>query len=158
MLLIGIRVLSILSVALYLVPAGAHLFELTNKMAMSPPDYMIAQRLYRGWALFGVVIFVAMLLALLHALLRSRIVRILSLASFLCLAATQAIFWLFTYPMNVASSNWTVMPDQFAAARRQWEYSHAASAVLTFVALLALALAVAIDAIPSQTRASQRSS
>jgi len=32
--------------------------------------------------------------------------------------------------MNVASNNWTVTPADFEAARRQWEYSHAVSAVL----------------------------
>jgi hypothetical protein len=62
-----------------------------------------------------------------------------------CLGITQAVFWTFTYPMNVASNNWTVMPDSFEAARRQWEYSHAVNAVLTFVAFIALTLAVLSD-------------
>ena len=65
-----------------------------------------------------------------------------SLAAFLCLAATQGIFWTFTYPMNVASNNWTVTPADFEAARRQWEYSHAVNAVLTFVALVTIAASV----------------
>src|SRR5262249_23537988 len=58
-----------------------------------------------------------------------------SLAAFLCLAATQGIFWMFTYPMNVASNNWTVTPADFEVARRQWEYSHAVNAVLRKIAL-----------------------
>ena len=70
---------------------------------------------------------------------------ILSLLAFVCLLGTQVVFWVFTYPMNVASRNWTVMPEPFEAARRQWEYSHAASAMLTFVALIAIAAAVATD-------------
>ena len=52
------------------------------------------------------------------------------------LAATQIIFWMFTYPINVASNNWAVLPEPFEAARRQWEYSHAVNAVLTFVAFV----------------------
>ena len=36
MLLVCVRVLAIVSVALYLVPTGAHLFELAGKMALSP--------------------------------------------------------------------------------------------------------------------------
>ena len=109
-----------------------------------------------GWALFGIVIFAAMLLTLLHAVLRrrERTALLLSLASFLCLVATQVIFRAFTYPMNVASSNWTVTPDHFETARRQWEYSHAASAVLTFLALVAITAAVAVDAGPPQRRSS----
>ena len=62
----------------------------------------------------------------------------LSLAALLCLAAAQASFWIFTFPMNLASANWSRIPAQFEAARRQWEYSHAAGAALTLVALLAL--------------------
>ena len=89
MLLVCVRVLAIVSVALYLVPTGAHLFELAGKMALSPADYMLVQGLYRGWALFGIVIFAALLLTLLHAILRrrERIVLILSLAAFFCLVA-----------------------------------------------------------------------
>jgi hypothetical protein len=37
----------------------------------------------------------------------------LSLSATLCLAATQVIFWMFTYPINVASNNWTVAPEAF---------------------------------------------
>jgi hypothetical protein len=147
MLLAWVRVLSIASVALYLVPTGAHLFELAGKLALSPAAYMATQPVYNGWALFGIVVFAALLLTALHAILRRRERRVfvLSLLAFVCLFGTQAVFWVFTYPMNVASRNWTVMPEPFEAARRQWEYSHAASAVLTFAALSAITAAVATD-------------
>ena len=42
-------------------------------------------------------------------------------------------------------------PEHFETARRQWEYSHAASAVLTFLALIAIASAVSVDAGPAAT-------
>src|SRR5262249_48661511 len=58
---------------------------------------------------------------------------LLSLTALLCLGATQVIFWTFTYPMNAATNNWTVIPQDFEAARLQWEYSHAVNAVLTFL-------------------------
>jgi peptidoglycan/LPS O-acetylase OafA/YrhL len=106
--------------------------------------------------LFGVVAFAALLLTLLHAILRrrKRMVLIMSLAAFACMVATQVIFWMFTYPVNVASRNWTAMPEHFETARRQWEYSHAASAVLTFLALIAIASAVAVDDGVPQSRSS----
>jgi hypothetical protein len=66
----------------------------------------------------------------------------MSLSAALCLAATQVIFWMFTYPINVATDNWTVLPEAFEAARRQWEYSHAVNAVLTFVAFVSVILSV----------------
>jgi hypothetical protein len=50
------------------------------------------------------------------------------------------IFWTFTYPMNVATNNWTITPQDFEAVRRQWEYSHTVNAVLTFVALVTITL------------------
>ena len=68
---------------------------------------------------------------------------------FFCLICAQIVFWLFTYPMNVLSSNWTVPPEHFEAARRQWEYSHSVSALLTFMSLLAVVSAVAVDCEPT---------
>jgi hypothetical protein len=156
MLLICARVFAVLSVALYLVPTGAHLIELPHKLALSPADYIIVQGIYRGWSLFGIVAAVAVLSTLLLAIMRWRrpLVRNLSLFALLCFATTQVIFWTFTYPMNVASDNWTTLPDHFDVARRQWEYSHAASGVQTFLALLAIGLAVALDDGAPQYRSS----
>jgi hypothetical protein len=37
------------------------------------------------------------------------------------------------------------MPEQFETARFQWEYSHAVSAGLTFVAFSAITLAILAD-------------
>jgi hypothetical protein len=48
--------LSIVLTALALVPAGAHLFELPNKIGLSQDRYFIVQDIYRGWALFGIVL------------------------------------------------------------------------------------------------------
>jgi hypothetical protein len=67
---------------------------------------------------------------------------LLSLSAALCTAATLAVFFAFTYPMNVVTANWTVTPPDFEVARRQWEYSHAFNAVLMLVAFAALALSV----------------
>ncbi len=136
----AVGVLAILAVAVCLIPAGAHLFEMRNKLALSPDSYMTVQAIYAGWALFGIAIFTALVFTLWHTVLVWRLPRgrWLSLLSFLLIAATQAIFWAATYPMNVLTENWTVMPPDLEAARQQWEYSHAASAVLTALALLAI--------------------
>jgi amino acid transporter len=135
-----VQFLAIIATALYLVPTGAHLFELPHKMALSPADYMTVQQIYAGWQLFGVAVGVALVAALANAIRVRTDRRALawSLGAFLALAATQGAFWAFTYPVNIATQFWTVFPEQFEAARRQWEYSHAASAVLTFAALIAI--------------------
>jgi hypothetical protein len=138
----AVQLLALIAVGLYLVPTGAHLFELPRKMGLSPEQYMTVQGIYTGWALFGVVIFAALVLTLAQTVLArgDPAAFKLTLAAFICLALTQAIFWAFTFPMNAATRSWTVLPENFEAARRQWEYSHAASAILTFAAFLALAV------------------
>jgi hypothetical protein len=47
-----------------LVPAGAHFFELANKMSMSPPEYMTVQKIYAGWSFFGIAVIAALVLIL----------------------------------------------------------------------------------------------
>jgi len=147
MLFDSIRLLVIASVALCLVPAGAHFFELANKMSLSSDEYMTVQKIYAGWSFFGIAIVAALVLTSTHTFMvrDNRTAFLLSFAAVLCLAATQVIFWMFTYPINAASNSWTTMPANFEVARRQWEYSHAVNAVLTFVALVAITLSVFAD-------------
>jgi hypothetical protein len=138
----SVRVLAVISVAFCLIPAGAHFFELVNKMSLSTAEYMTTQKIYAGWSFFGVAIIAAILFTLTHTLMvrAERTAFLLSLAALPCLGATQVIFWTFTYPVNAATSNWTIIPQDFEAARRQWEYSHAVNAVLTFAALMTITL------------------
>ena len=56
-----VQFLAIAFTALALVPAGAHLFELPNQIGLPQDDYFVAEGIYRGWALFGVVLFGALL-------------------------------------------------------------------------------------------------
>jgi hypothetical protein len=108
---------------------------------------MTVQRVYAGWSFFGIPIIAALLLTAVHtAMVRAkRGTFLLSLSAFIGLAATQAIFWAFTYPMNVATHNWTVMPVDFEVTRQQWEYSHALSAALNFAAFVAIVVATVVE-------------
>jgi hypothetical protein len=65
-----------------------------------------------------------------------------ALLAFLCLAATLAVFFTWTEPANRATDYWTTIPANWAALRDQWEYSHAANAVITFIALCAVTVSV----------------
>jgi len=134
--------LAIMLTALALVPAGAHFFELPNKIGLAEDDYFVVQNIYRGWALFGIVLFGALAanLAAAIAVRRQRAPFWLALAGFLLVAATLAIFFTWTYPANQATNNWTAVPENWQELRRQWEYAHATNAVLTFLALGALTL------------------
>src|SRR6516164_4139259 len=142
MLFESVRLLAVISVALCLIPAGTHFFELANKMSLSTAEYMTTQKTYAGWSFFGVVIIAAIAFTLTHTLMvrAERTAFLLSLTALLLLGATQVIFWTFTYPMNVATNNWTITPQDFEAVRRQWEYSHAVNAMLTFVAFVTITL------------------
>ena len=139
-----VRFLSALFCALSLGPALAHLLELPNKMGLSREEYLVVQQIYRGWALLGVVVLGALLATLAHAILaRQRLGESgPALTAFLCIAGTQAIFWTFTFPMNQQTANWTLLPDHWTTMRAQWEYSHAASAVLNLIAMIAVIVAL----------------
>jgi hypothetical protein len=132
-----VQFFALIVIALAFVPAGAHLFELPNKIGLPQEQYFVVQNIYRGWALFGFVLFGALGASLaLAILLRGRGAAFwLALGSFVLIAATLAIFFIWTYPANQATSNWTVAPANWAELRTQWEYAHAVNAVLTFVAL-----------------------
>ncbi len=149
----GVKLAALIFAALALVPAGAHLASLPNKIDRAPDAYMVMQQAYRGWALFGIVIYGALLTTALTAIVmrRQRGPFWLAIASFLFLAATQFVFWIFTYPANAATNNWTVMPENFEFWRQQWEYSHAISALLTLVAFVLLALAVLESRLDAET-------
>jgi MFS family permease len=135
---------SLIFVAIIFVPAGAHLAELLNKINLPKEQYFVVQGIYAGWALFGAPVFAALLslLVLVISLRRERRPMVWALIAFLCVVATQVVFWVWTYPMNVATNNWTTVPENWEALRRQWEYAHAANAVLTFFAVVALSLSV----------------
>jgi hypothetical protein len=126
------------------VPYGAHLFALPNKIGMTQEHYFIAQDAYRGWALLSLILFPAMLLNIALAMLLrgQRPAFALAVAGCLLMAATLAVFFAWTYPANVATQNWTVVPANWLELRRHWEYSHAANAVLNVLAFGCIAAAV----------------
>ena len=139
-----LRFTALLFAALALGPALAHLLELPNKIGLPREAYLTVQQVYRGWALLGIVVFGALVctLALAIGARRHRREFIPALVAFLCIAGTQAIFWTFTFPANVQTGQWTMLPEHWQALRTQWEYSHAASAVLNLAAFIALIVAV----------------
>jgi hypothetical protein len=140
----GVQFLALVLTALALVPAGAHLFALPNKIGLAAEQYFILQNIYRGWALFGIVLVGALVANLALAILLRGRGRpfVLALVAFLCLAASLTIFFVWTYPANQATSNWTTIPDDWEQLRLQWEYSHAANALVTFAAFCAVVLSV----------------
>jgi hypothetical protein len=138
------RFFGVFFTALALAPALAHLLELPNKIALSRDEYLTVQQIYRGWALLGFVVGAALLSTLTLAVMVRKQGKAfwLTALAFLCIVGTQVIFWTFTFPANQQTVNWTALPENWMALRTQWEYSHAASAVLNLIALIAVILSL----------------
>ena len=140
----AVQFLAVVLTALALVPAGAHLFELSNKIGLPQDQYFTVQQIYRGWALFGFALCgaIAANLALAVMLRQQRAPFLLALAAFAAMAGVLAIFFTWTFPANQATSDWTVIPADWQELRVRWEYSHAVNAILTFAALCSVTLSV----------------
>jgi hypothetical protein len=80
-------------------------------------------------------------LALTIALRNRRAAFWFAFSAFILVTATLAIFLVWTYPANQATNNWTVVPGNWQQLRTQWEYSHAANALLTFAAFCSVVVA-----------------
>lgn len=129
---------------LALVPAAAHAMELPNKIRLDREEYFVAQKLYRGWQLVAPIVVLALVSTAMligQARIANPRSEAASIIAFLCIAGTQAVFWIFTFPVNRATQNWTKASPNWEKLRRQWEYSHATSAVLNLVAFGATVLA-----------------
>lgn len=134
------RFLSVVLTAICMSAGFAHLFALPNKIGLPHDAYLTVQQIYRGWALLGIAVIGALVSTLILAVLvraKRRLLR-LTLVAAACIALSLVVFFLYTYPANQQTLNWTVLPENWQALRRQWEYSHAVDAGLYFTAFVAL--------------------
>jgi hypothetical protein len=137
---------ALLSTAIALGAALAHLFELPNKIQLSREDYFVVQAIYSGWSQLGIVLaiqFIAIVAVIVLAR-DDRDVRVFSWVALVCLVAAQVLFWTFTYPANVVTDNWTTIPADWQTLRMRWEYSHAAGAICQLGSMTALVLAALV--------------
>ncbi len=137
---------AIVLVALYAVPGGAHLMELPNKIALDRDAYFTVQQIYRGWALFGIVSIAGLIATSLLAL-RSRSqpkAYAFAAAGFGLLLLSLISFFVFVFPANQATQNWTVMPADWETLRARWEYAHAVNATVVFAALMAVTVSALV--------------
>lgn len=107
-------------------------------MRLDRDEYLIAQRLYRGWALAGIPLTGAMIAILWLALSSSGLSSAASIIAFSLLAVTLLLFFAWIRPVNVETHGWTIAPPHWQTLRRRWEFGHAANAWLTLGALVAV--------------------
>jgi hypothetical protein len=125
-------------------PALAHAFELPNKIGLPRDQYFIVQQIYRGWDMFAVVLLIQVVALAAAAWLTRRQDQVVRpvVVTLLCVVAAQILFWVFTFPANAATTNWTVQPEDWQRLRRDWEYSHLAGAILQSIGVLGLIVAL----------------
>jgi len=148
------RFFSLLSTAVILGAGLAHLFALPNKIHLPREDYLTVQQIYRGWALLGIVLVLALVSTSIATVIVRRKPRAfaLTLIALLCLAGSLVVFFAFTYPANQQTQNWTVLPANWEELRSRWEYSHATGSILYLVALSALIWSVLASDEPADLR------
>lgn len=141
------RFISVLFTAVGMAGGLAHLFELPNKILLPAADYLTVQEIYRGWALLGVADVGALVSVLVLAVLvrRNRKMLGLTLTAALCIGLGLVVYFIFTYPVNQQTLNWSMLPDNWLVLRRQWEFSHGVNAVLFFVGFVALVLSLLVE-------------
>jgi hypothetical protein len=139
---------ALMSTALALGAALAHLLELPNKIGLPRDQYFLVQAIYRGWnqlayllaVQFGSIVAVIGMSRQRPSVFRS------ALLACVALIAAQLVFWTTTYPANVATNDWTTIPENWETLRRQWEYSHAVGAAFQAVAMAGLIIAALLRA------------
>jgi hypothetical protein len=139
-----VRFVSLFLLVLALGASLAHLFELPNKIHLAREDYLTVQQIYRGWALLGIPVIGALISTAILAILVRRDATAFAWTgvALACVVGTQVVFWIFTYPANQQTLNWTVLPADWQALRARWEYSHAAGAAMNLAGYSALVISI----------------
>ncbi len=136
--------LALLATSIALGGALAHAFELPNKIGMSRDAYFVVQTIYSGWNRLAYVLAIELagILAVIF-LHRSQLPVFWPACMALGgLIGAQIVFWVWTFPANQETENWTRQPANWESLRAQWEYSHLAGAAFQTIAMAALIVAV----------------
>lgn len=165
-MLASAQIVTLLLVALAMATAVAHALEFPGKMRLPRDTYFAVQSIYYPGFLIGGGLgeFAGMLgtIALLFLTPTASAAFWLTLGASVSMLLMQFIFWVFTQPVNrfwlrnqqmatagaaffeVRASKENETRD-WTALRDQWEYSHLARAVLSFIAVALLAAAISVS-------------
>jgi hypothetical protein len=165
-MLTTLQIVTLMLVALTMVPAVAHALEFPGKMRLSKDAYLTVQRIYYpGFTIAGLAEGFSIIAALALVIVTPRhgTAFVLSLTALILLLAMHAVYWMVTAPVNkvwlegeqlgrAGSTFFRMNKDdgrppaaEWTSWRDRWEHSHIARAVLVTVALTLLVSAVAIS-------------
>lgn len=129
-----LRLVTVMVTALSMSLSFSHLLQLPPRMSFDGPTWITTQQVFPLYGSVGAVLeigSVALAGALAYAV-RRRPSFVWTLAGALCLAAALVVWIAFVAPANAHISQWS--PDHLAEGwerwRTQWEFAHAARAVL----------------------------
>jgi hypothetical protein len=162
MLLRTWRFITILLIAASMATAFCHLLEMPAKLKMDGALWLnLLQTLYPP--AFGVVGGAAEAGALLMVILLVFLVRhrrpafAWTLLGAICMMAAHATFWVWVSPVNAIMGPLTpdALPSDWTQLRNQWEYTHAARAILQVVAFGAVVFSALLEIPIDASRASR---
>ncbi len=139
-----ITFIAILFTAITLSALMAHLLELRVKINLSKENYQIVQGIYSGWQWLSIFELGAIVLTAIWTIFDRKLKNIfpLLLAALTCFIVSIGVFFIFTFPTNQETSNWTSLPYNWAELRKTWEYSHASRAILSLLGFSLLVMAL----------------
>ncbi len=145
------RFVTIMLTSLSMAMAFCHLLEMPAKMAYDVALWlMLLKTLYWSFGTIGAFIEVG---AVLTAVVLSFLVRQhrpafgWTLGGAICLIAAHAAWWVWVAPVNATLGPLTpeALPADWTRLRDQWEYTHAARAVLQIIGLGALVFSILVE-------------
>ena len=139
-----IRFLAVLFAAISLGVLLSQFFEWPVKSGLSKENYLVEQVVFSklSWVYF--VELLAFLLTLVLVILERKKKRtfILLLIALIAFVISIAIFFIFTLPPDLATSRWSVLPENWKSLRDQWEYSNEWRALINLIGFSFLVLAM----------------
>ncbi len=160
-----LQVLTVVLVALAMVPALAHALELPGKMRLTKDAYFAVQRIYYpGFTIAGIsepASFISTIV-LLFLTPRGTVAFWLTLVALVGLIGMQVVYWIFIHPVNKvwvrgetlgsfgagffefgrAQAQTGSRAPEWTDLRNRWEYAHAARAGLAAMSFIALVIAI----------------
>jgi hypothetical protein len=135
----------------------AHLLEMPGKRRLDGPAYLQTQQIYRTFGPLGGLLepgAIAAAATLTYAERRHGSAFLTALAGTGLLASALAAWLALVAPMNTRFGRWTQegIPGDWQRSRDQWEFTHAARAVLQVAGLGALTYAALSDPRPPSLR------
>jgi uncharacterized membrane protein len=128
-----IRFLTVLFSAITLSALMAHLLEFPVKINLSKEDYQTVQGIYSGWKWMAIFEIGAVVLLGIWLIFGNELKNVLPflLLALVCFILSFVVFFVFTFPANQETLNWTSLPAHWDEIRHKWEYSHVSRALLS---------------------------